>query len=47
MHFDYSKNEAKLIDKKLENIFGAIGWKFEPKTNHFDQVSVEFLEDFF
>lgn len=43
--FDNDKHEKKLIDKKLENVFGVLGWKFEAQDTFSNEIYEE--EDFF
>lgn len=45
--FDNDKHEKKLIDKKLENIFGVLKWRFEADNSFVADVSIEvdFLSD--
>ena len=44
--FDNEGHERKLITQKLGNIFGALGWDFEPVNDFRDEVFGE-EEDFF
>ena len=46
--FDDSRHEAKLIDRKLDNVLGSImDWSFEPVTDHRGEVfeEVDFFAD--
>ena len=44
--FDDSRHEAKLIDKKLDNMIGSVlDWTFEPIRDHQNEIFVEV--DFF
>lgn len=43
--FDLERMEAKLLDKKLENIFGILGWTFVPPKNTYEEIFEEY--DFF
>ena len=44
--FDNAAHERKLITKKMNNIFGSLGWDFEPINDYRDEVFGD-EEDFF